>query len=95
MLIDGRWEKGWRPGQEAGEKGRFVREASTFRNWVTADGRPGPTGTGGFAAAPGRYHLYVALVCPWASRTLIARALKRLDCAISVSVVEPAMSDQG
>jgi glutathionyl-hydroquinone reductase len=54
-----------------------------------------PTGEGGFQAEPGRYHLYVALICPWASRTLIGRKLKSLDDAISVSVVEPALTDEG
>ena len=76
-------------------KGGFVRQASTFRNWVTPDGAPGPTGEGGFAAEAGRYHLYVALICPWASRTLIARKLKGLEEAIAISVVEPAMTEQG
>ena len=37
--------------------GEFLRPASTFRNWITADGRPGPTGRGGFKAEAGRYHL--------------------------------------
>lgn len=77
------------------ETGGFVRQASKFRNWVTVDGTPGPTGDGGFAAEPRRYHLYVALGCPWASRTLVARALKGLETAVSVSVVEPAIGDQG
>jgi putative glutathione S-transferase len=62
---------------------------------VTPDGAAGPTGSGGFAAEAGRYHLYVALICPWASRTLIARKLKGLEEVISVSVVEPALTEQG
>ena len=95
MLIDGSWQAKWQPVQGTDAKGGFVRQASSFRNWVTPDGRPGPTGEGGFAAAPGRYHLYVALVCPWASRTLIARALKRLEGVISMSAVEPSITDQG
>ena len=61
----------------------------------TPDGSAGPTGDAGFAAEPGRYHLYVSLTCPWASRTLIARKLKKLDDVISLSVVEPTLSDQG
>ena len=73
------------------DQGRFVRWESGFRNWVTADGSPGPSGVGGFAAAPGRYHLYVSYACPWAHRTLIFRALKGLEDAISVSVVHPLM----
>jgi putative glutathione S-transferase len=81
--------------QASDAKGGFVRQTSSFRNWVTPDGSPGPTGEGGFAAEVGRYHLYVALGCPWASRTLIGRRLKRLEGAISISVVEPAMTAQG
>jgi len=73
----------------------FVRQTSSFRNWITPDGSAGPTGESGFKAEPGRYHLYVALICPWASRTLIGRKLKGLDDAISVFVVEPELSDQG
>ena len=69
--------------------GRFVRVETQFRNWVTVDGAPGPTGEGGFKAEPGRYHLYVSLACPWAHRTLIFRKLKKLTDAISVSIVEP------
>ncbi len=95
MLVNGIWTEDWHPVQAKDAKGGFVRQASTFRNWVTPDGRPGPTGEGGFAAEVGRYHLYVALICPWASRTLIARAVKRLTDAISVSVVEPVLTDRG
>ena len=71
--------------------GEFIRWESGFRNWVTVDGSPGPTGTGGFQAEPGRYHLYVSYACPWAHRTLIFRALKGLQDVISVSVVHPVM----
>ena len=95
MLVDGKWSGDWHPLQASDAKGGFVRQASNFRSWVTPDGRPGPTGEGGFAAEAGRYHLYVALPCPWASRTLIVRKLKRLESAISVSVTEPAMTEQG
>ncbi|MES2913811.1 MAG: hypothetical protein V4753_01725 [Pseudomonadota bacterium] len=73
MLVDGRWAEDWQPVQKADEKGRFVRQTPSFRNWITADGAPGPTGTGGFKAEAGRYRLYVALICPRASRTLIAQ----------------------
>lgn len=95
MLVNGKWTEDWQPVQAKDEKGGFVRQISSFRNWVTPDGRPGPTGEGGFKAEAGRYHLYVALICPWASRTLIGRKLKGLEEAISVSVVEPALSKQG
>jgi putative glutathione S-transferase len=95
MLVNGKWTADWHPVQATDAKGGFVRQTSSFRSWVTPDGRPGPTGEGGFAAEPGRYHLYVALICPWASRTLIARKLKKLEDVVSVSVVEPALTEQG
>ena len=95
MLIDGKWKADWHPVQATDTKGGFVRQVSSFRNWVTPDGAPGPTGHGGFEAEAGRYHLYAALICPWASRTLIARKLKRLEDAVSVTIVEPQITDQG
>lgn len=95
MLVDGKWTEDWQPVQATDAKGGFVRQISGFRNWVTPDGAAGPTGEAGFKAEAGRYHLYVALICPWASRTLIGRKLKRLEEVISVTVVEPALGDQG
>ncbi|MEW9616129.1 glutathione S-transferase family protein [Shinella sp. S4-D37] len=95
MLVNGEWTEDWQPVQAKDAKGGFVRQVSSFRNWVTPDGTAGPTGEGGFAAEAGRYQLYVALICPWASRTLIARRLKGLQDAISVSVVEPVLTDRG
>jgi len=89
MLVDGKWMENWQPMQAKDATGGFVRQQSTFRNWIT------PDGTSGFKAESGRYHLYVALICPWASRTLIARQLKGLESAITVSVVEPSLTDQG
>jgi putative glutathione S-transferase len=86
-LDNGRWKSGWSDTRATG--GEFVRRDSTFRNQVTADG------SSGFSPEPGRYHLYVSLACPWAHRTLIFRKLKRLEEIISVSVVEPVMSEQG
>lgn len=71
--------------------GEFIRQASTFRHWVTPDGGPGPSGEGGFPAEPGRYHLYVSYACPWAHRTLIVRVLKGLESVIPISVVHPLM----
>ena len=95
MLVDGKWTAEWHPVQATDKKGGFVRQTSGFRNWVTSDGSAGPTGEGGFKAEAGRYHLYVALICPWASRTLIGRKLKKLEDVISVSIVEPALSEEG
>jgi putative glutathione S-transferase len=95
MLVDGKWVANWQPVQKADEKGRFVRQVSSFRNWITADGSAGPTGEGGFKAEAGRYRLYVALICPWASRTLIGRALKGLEALVPVTVVNPVLTDQG
>lgn len=93
VLVDGIWKDEWYDTQSTG--GRFVREASQYRNWITTDGRPGPTGEGGFAAEPGRYHLYVAYACPWAHRTLIMRALKGIESAISLSVTHWHMGENG
>lgn len=95
MLVNGKWTEDWQPVQAKDEKGGFVRQVSSFRNWITPDGSAGPTGESGFEAEPGRYHLYVAYICPWASRTLAARKLKKLDGLISVSAVEPALTNQG
>ena len=93
LLQEGRWVDQWYNTSETG--GRFVRKAPQFRNWITADGAPGPSGEGGFKAEPGRYHLYVSLACPWAHRTLIFRALKGLEEMISVSVVHWYMVENG
>lgn len=92
-LVDGIWRDTWY--DTAATAGRFVRKSAAFRNWVTPDGRPGPTGTGGFAAESGRYHLYVSYACPWAHRTLIFRSLKGLAPHIGVSVVHPDMLTEG
>jgi len=95
MLVDGKWEGDGQMKKATDSQGRFVRQTSTFRNWVTPDGSPGSTGGGGFKAEPGRYHLYVALNCPWACRTLIFRKLKKLDDVISVSIAIPEFTEQG
>ncbi|MGD9844183.1 MAG: glutathione S-transferase family protein, partial [Variibacter sp.] len=89
LLVDGVWKDQWYDTKASG--GRFEREPTRFRNWVTVDGSAGPSGHDGFKAERGRYHLYVSLACPWAHRTLIFRKLKRLEDAISVSVVSPHM----
>ncbi len=93
LLVDGVWQDSWYDTKSTG--GKFQRSSAKFRNWVTADGSPGPTGNGGFAAESGRYHLYVSLACPWAHRTLIFRQLKGLRDHVSVSVVHPDMLDRG
>ncbi len=93
MLVNGVWHD-----EDPGIKtkdGGFVRAQTAFHDWITEDGRPGPTGEGGFAAEPGRYHLYVSLACPWAQRTFIFRELKNLKDAISLSVVDPLMGAEG
>ncbi len=92
LLVDGQWHDQW---YDNGASGRFERKASSFRNWVTPDGAAGPSGTGGFAAEPGRYHLYVSLACPWAHRALIMRALKGLETTIPISVVNWRMGERG
>jgi putative glutathione S-transferase len=92
-LHDGRWEVG-AVNPETSD-GAFERKESVFRNWVTADGTPGPTGEGGYPAESGRYHLYVSYACPWAHRTLIYRELKGLAPHISVDVVHPFLFDDG
>jgi putative glutathione S-transferase len=94
MLINGKWSKDFEPVHNSDGDGRFLRDDSIFRNWITQDGTAGPTGEGGFKAEPDRYHLYVALICPWASRTLMARKLKGLEKIISITVVEPFLHDQ-
>jgi glutathionyl-hydroquinone reductase len=64
MLMNGTWMADWHPVQAKDEKGGIVRQTSSFCNWVTPDGSAGPIGEGGFQAEPGRYHFYVALICP-------------------------------
>lgn len=91
LLIDGTWRDQW----YISENGEFVRENAQYRNWVTADGQPGSSGNGDFAAESGRYHLFVSLACPWAHRTLIFRHLKDLEKHIGVTIVDPKMLEHG
>jgi putative glutathione S-transferase len=88
IVIDGKWTDE-QLATEAGKTGEFLRAQSQFRDRITADG------SSGFKAEPGRYHLYVAHACPWAHRTLIYRAVKKLNSAISVAYALPGMRDQG
>jgi putative glutathione S-transferase len=91
LLVDGVWQQdGVRT-----KDGYFIRPTTRFRNWVTPDGAPGPSGEGGFATKGGRYHLYVALSCPWAHRAVIFRKLKGLENVISMSTVSPDMLKDG
>ncbi len=93
LLVNGQWQTDWYDTKSTG--GRFERKAPSFRNWVTADGSAGPSGISGFKAESNRYHLYVALACPWAHRTMIYRKLKGLEAMISMSVVNTFMGDEG
>lgn len=87
LLVDGEWQDKWYDTKSSG--GRFVREKSVFREWVTGDG------SSGFAAEAERYHLYVSLACPWAHRTLIFRKIKKLEDIITLSIVDPYMGEYG
>ena len=93
LLVDGKWKDQWYDTKSS--NGKFIRSESQFRNWVTKDGSPGPSGKGGFKAEAGRYHLYVSYACPWAHRTLIFRKLKGLEDMISISVVHWYMAENG
>ncbi len=87
MLVDGVWhdERTFPTGRD----GAFERPATTFRDWITTEA------AARFTPEPGRYHLYVSLACPWAHRALVVRKLKRLEDAITVSVVNPHMAEDG
>jgi glutathionyl-hydroquinone reductase len=93
LLVDGVWRD--EQHSERTPDGRFVRPTTRFRNWIMQNGTAGPTGEGGFAAARDRYHLYVALACPWAHRTVIMRTLKGLEEVVSMSIVEPLYGPHG
>lgn len=93
LLVDGVWHDRWYDTKSTG--GSFKRADAQFRNWITADGAAGSSGTGGFTPDSGRYHLYVSYACPWAHRALIFRKLKALEQHISVSAVHPDMLTDG
>ena len=92
MLIDGNWTE---DDSAQIKDGKFVRPESIFRNWVTADGSPGPSGDAGFKAGTGRYHLYVSHNCPWAYRTMIFRKLKGLEEKVSIAIAASSCKDEG
>ncbi|MGP1255173.1 MAG: glutathione S-transferase family protein [Kiloniellales bacterium] len=93
LLVEGLWRDSWYDTKSTG--GRFQRQDSAFRSWITVDGSAGPSGSDGFRAEPGRYHLYVSLACPWAHRTLIFRKLKGLERIVSTSSVHYHMAENG
>ena len=86
MLVDGKWVKEW---TERDAQGKFNRMPTQFRDRITADG------SSGFKVEAGRYHLYVSLGCPWAHRTAIMWKLKGLEEVISLSIVDPVISEDG
>lgn len=94
-MVNGHWTTNEEASKLKHENGRWIRPESTIRSWVTADGSAGPTGAGGFAAEPGRYHLFVSYGCPWAHRTLLLRVLKGLEDMISISVALPRRTEDG
>jgi glutathionyl-hydroquinone reductase len=91
LLVNGAWQEDISRTTD----GHFIRPTTRFRNYVTADGNAGPSGEAGFDAESGRYHLYVSHACPWAHRTMIFRALKKLENAISVSITAPLYGKTG
>ncbi|OUR61895.1 glutathione-dependent reductase [Colwellia sp. 39_35_sub15_T18] len=99
-LIEGKWLNdaqlaAFEQQQYQAANGHFQRGTAQFRNWITADGSVGISGEGGFKAEAGRYHLFAALNCPWAHRTLIYRSVKKLENVISLSLVKPLRTDNG
>lgn len=99
-LINGSWLNDaelltFEQQQYKAANGRFQRGTAQFRNWITADGSAGVSGEGGFKAETGRYHLFAALNCPWAHRTLIYRSVKQLENVVSLSLVKPLRTEEG
>ena len=94
LMIDGVYHAE-DPGADTTAQGAFRRADSTIRNWITRDGRAGPTGAGGFTPDPGRYHLYLAWNCPWAHRAFLTRMIKWLEDAITVSFARPRRTEDG
>lgn len=89
MMVEGKWGKWTTERQDRDPSGKFTPIPTTFRDRVTADG------SSGFKAESGRYHLYIAVGCPWAHRTYLMRELKGLNDAISIAIVDSIMSENG
>ncbi|MEM8858962.1 MAG: glutathione S-transferase family protein [Chloroflexota bacterium] len=87
QLVDGKWVTDAQFVKDS--DGRFRRKAVTFRNWIKADGSTP------FTPEAGRYHLYIANACPWAHRTMVFRKLRGLEEAITISIVDTLMLDNG
>ncbi len=85
MLVEGQWQRKWDPVQQEDGDGRFIRQSSAFTARIK-DAR---------AALEDGLRLYVAYICPWATRTLIARSLLGLEHEVDVKVVEPTLDDFG
>src|ERR1044071_5532239 len=75
--------------EEETKSGEFNRQEDAFREWISNDGSTS------YSAAAGRYHLYVSLACPWASRTIIVRKIKGLENVIGMTVVDPVRDESG
>ncbi|MEM7445318.1 MAG: glutathione S-transferase C-terminal domain-containing protein [Pseudomonadota bacterium] len=94
LMIDGVYQVD-EPPPATDANGHWSRSKSVVRHWVSADGKPGPTGDAGFKAEAGRYHLYVAWNCPWAHRALLALNFNALESIVDFSVALPRRSEQG
>ena len=93
LLVEGKWVDQWYDTESTG--GKFVRKDSSFRDWITRDGKSLDKDRLAYPAEKGRYHLYVSLACPWAARTLMVRKLKGLEDIVGLSIVSPLMYDKG
>lgn len=93
QLVEGNWTSDDAAARH--RDGRYVRATTQFRNWITPDGSPGVSGTGGYEAEAGRYHLYVSSACPWAHRTILYRKIKGLENLVGMSVVSPRALETG
>ncbi|MEW6990840.1 glutathione S-transferase family protein [Colwelliaceae bacterium 6441] len=95
MLVNGEWQAKWQPFQKTSDSGEFIRQQSSIRHWVSAKRNAEQVGEATFIAEKDRYHLYLAFICPWASRVLMTLYLKGLENCISVSIVNPVLTEYG